>query len=166
MTRTLEDLCGDLSYPMVAVSASSDDGETDACLVGFSTQISIDPWRYLVGLSVQNRTFQIAQTCSVLAVHFLRSGQEDLARLLGATSARDPDADKLERLSSLWAEGPKGSVLVDGCDDWFVGEVLARHPFGDHVVHVLEPVASQVSSEPFEQLDASTVMDMEPGQSP
>ncbi|MEZ5171684.1 MAG: flavin reductase family protein [Acidimicrobiia bacterium] len=166
MSRTLDDLCGDLSYPMVAVSASSDDGERDACLVGFSTQISIQPWRYLVGLSVRNRTFQLAQRCPVVAVHFLQTGDLDLARLLGSASERDADNGKSTRLETLWSEGPEGSALIDGCENWFVGRILARHPCGDHVAHVLEPVAQNVSSGPFEQLDGSAVMDLEPGQAP
>lgn len=166
-TRTLDDLCGELSYPMVAVSASSHAGnERDACLVGFSTQISIDPWRYLVGLSPRNRTFQIAMRCSVLGVHFLTFGDEDLARLLGSVSERDAGTGKADRLASMMSEGPEGSALIDGCNDWFVGKILARHSCGDHVAHVLEPVVDHVSSERFVQLDASAVMDLPPGRSP
>ena len=45
--------------PMFVVTARADD-EQDGCLVGFTTQCSIDPPRFLVCLSEKNRTTRIA----------------------------------------------------------------------------------------------------------
>ena len=49
-----------LEYPMYVVTAASGD-ERDGCLVGFATQCSIHPPRFLVCLSVKSRTFRIAK---------------------------------------------------------------------------------------------------------
>jgi flavin reductase (DIM6/NTAB) family NADH-FMN oxidoreductase RutF len=52
---TFNSLVGDLHYPMFIVTACAE-GERSGCLIGFATQASIDPPRFLVGLSHQNRT--------------------------------------------------------------------------------------------------------------
>ena len=52
-----------LDTPMVIVTARAGD-EIDGCLVGFSTQCSIDPAHYLVCLSTNNRTYEIARSAS------------------------------------------------------------------------------------------------------
>ena len=48
-----------LDYPMFVVTTRADD-EMSGCLVGFSTQVSINPSRFLVGLSKRNRTYRVA----------------------------------------------------------------------------------------------------------
>ena len=52
--RAFEDLVGDLEYPMFIVTAPGPLG----CLVGFTTQASIDPARFIICLSHKNRTFR------------------------------------------------------------------------------------------------------------
>ena len=41
------DLVGGLDYPMFIATARSERGERAGCLVGFATQCSIDPSRFL-----------------------------------------------------------------------------------------------------------------------
>ena len=59
-----------LDYPMFVVTTRADD-ELSGCLVGFSTQVSIDPPRFLVGLSKRNHTYRIASRADHLAVHLV-----------------------------------------------------------------------------------------------
>jgi flavin reductase (DIM6/NTAB) family NADH-FMN oxidoreductase RutF len=53
-------------------------------------------------------------------------------------------------------------ILADAAG-WFVGEVLTRYDMGDHVGHLLQPVAGS-APESFEQLVTfSDVRDLDPG---
>jgi hypothetical protein len=57
-----------LDYPMFVVTvADAGTGERAGCLVGFATQCSINPFRFLVCLSRANRTHRVASRSEVLA---------------------------------------------------------------------------------------------------
>jgi flavin reductase (DIM6/NTAB) family NADH-FMN oxidoreductase RutF len=127
-----------LEYPMFVVTAAAG-GERDGCLVGFATQCSIHPPRFLVCLSVKNRTFRIAKGASMLAVHLVAADQRNLAQLFGGETA--DEVDKLTQ--TTWHEGPEGVPILDEVADVFVGRVLERVDLGDHVGHLLEPVAAR-----------------------
>ncbi len=131
-----------VDYPMFIVTAATC-GDRDTvragCLVGFTTQCSIDPPRFLVCISTKNRTYDVARTSSHLLVHLLASSQHDLARLFGEVTGDDDD--KFLRCS--WMAGPHGLPLLTDCPRWFVGEVVHQVDAGDHVAFVLQP--SQVS---------------------
>ena len=132
------DLLGELDYPMFIVTTEVD-GERAGCLVGFATQTSIDPQRFLIGLSNKNRTCRVAAEAEHLGVHFLPAEREDLAELFGGETG--DEVDKFARTE--WHEGPEGVPIVDGCRNWFVGRILERLDLGDHVGHLLEPVAAE-----------------------
>jgi flavin reductase (DIM6/NTAB) family NADH-FMN oxidoreductase RutF len=123
-----------LEYPMFVVAVAAD-GEVDACLVGFTSQCSIEPPRFAVFLSKANRTYQLACRAKVLVVHRLRADQHDLAAHFGGISAYD-DPDKLAECS--WTLGPEETPVLDGCD-WFAGRIAERVDTGDHVAFVLVP---------------------------
>ena len=73
-----------LDYPMYVVTvADAGTGERAGCLVGFATQCSISPMRFLVCLSRANHTHRVAAGSGILAVHALGVGQRDLAALFG-----------------------------------------------------------------------------------
>jgi flavin reductase (DIM6/NTAB) family NADH-FMN oxidoreductase RutF len=148
---------GQLDYPLFVVTAAAD-GERDGCLVGFATQCSIHPPRFLVCLSVKNRTFRIAKTAPVLAVHLVGAGQRDLAELFGGETA--DEVDKLAMWS--WQEGPQGVPVLDGVANVFVGRVLARVDLGDHTGHLLEPVAARHEGD-AEALGFQEARDIEAG---
>ena len=59
-----QEMVAGLDIPMFVVTAASG-GERSGCLVGFSTQTSIDPPRFLVCISRANHTFGVAMppTC-------------------------------------------------------------------------------------------------------
>jgi flavin reductase (DIM6/NTAB) family NADH-FMN oxidoreductase RutF len=131
-----ECIVDDLEYPMFVVSAAVD-GAADACLVGFTSQCSIEPPRFAVFLSKNNRTFELAQRASLLAVHRVRAEQHDLAEHFGGKSEKD-DPSKLDEWP--WQPGPDGVPVIDACD-WFAGRVEQRFDAGDHVAFVLSPLA-------------------------
>jgi flavin reductase (DIM6/NTAB) family NADH-FMN oxidoreductase RutF len=118
-----------LDTPMVIVTTRAGD-EMDGCLVGFTTQCSIDPSHYLVCLSKQNRTYEIARRASTLVVHMLHDdgGDRSLARLFGEETGHE--VDKLAQCN--WEPGPDGVPVIRSCD-WFGGPILDRVDLGDHV---------------------------------
>lgn len=126
---------------MFIVTAAHED-ERVGCLVGFTTQVSIDPPRFLVCLSVQNHTYDVAQEAEVLAVHVVEHSQQHLAELFGGTTG--DTVDKFARCG--WSAGPGGVPLLEDCARRLVGRVLDRFPFGDHVGFLLEPLLVNAGS--------------------
>jgi flavin reductase (DIM6/NTAB) family NADH-FMN oxidoreductase RutF len=149
-----------LDYVMLVVTARADEGPA-GCLVGFSTQCSIDPPRYLVCLSVKNRTQRVASKSDVVAVHFLEAQAMELARLFGEETT--DESDTFSRCH--WHSGPFEVPILDECGRWFVGRILEQRPFGDHVGFLLDPIAAQ--NEGREQsLFYHRVKDLDPGHQP
>lgn len=137
MADTFTELMAMLDYPMFIVTAREGD-DREGCLVGFASQTSIHPPRFLVGISDKNRTYDVALAADHLAVHLVPATAPDLARLFGGETG--DDVDKFARCA--WRDGPRGVPILDDCPNWFVGHVAERTPFGDHVGHLLEPVAA------------------------
>jgi flavin reductase (DIM6/NTAB) family NADH-FMN oxidoreductase RutF len=138
MHSTFDSLVGDLDYPMFIVTVCAG-GERAGCLVGFATQASIDPSRFLVCLSHANLTYRVAQGAELLGVHFVPEEQGDLAELFGGETG--DEVDKFERVE--WQPGPGGTPLLEACPNRFVGRVLERLDAGDHDAILLEPVAAE-----------------------
>ncbi|HEX2016234.1 MAG TPA: flavin reductase family protein [Solirubrobacteraceae bacterium] len=136
--ETFHGLVGQLDYPMLIVTTRV--GERQAgCLVGFASQVSIDPPRFLVCLSKANRTYRVAaEGAAMLAVHFLPAGAQELAELFGGQTG--DEVDKFAHCE--WTEGPGGVPILSDCPNWFVGSIRERVPLGDHVGFVLAPVAA------------------------
>jgi flavin reductase (DIM6/NTAB) family NADH-FMN oxidoreductase RutF len=145
--------------PMVIVTARAGD-DIDGCLVGFSTQCSIDPARYLVCLSKTNRTYEIARNASVLVVHMLHDDPVGmwLARLFGEVTAHE--VDKLSMCA--WEEGPEGTPVIASCD-WFAGPICNRVDLGDHVGYSLDVSAGNTSAAREPYLGYSSVRDLDAG---
>jgi flavin reductase (DIM6/NTAB) family NADH-FMN oxidoreductase RutF len=146
-----------LDYPMFVVT-TTDGTERSGCLVGFTTQVSIDPPRMLVCLSVRNHTHRVAQGAALLAVHVLGPDQRALSELFGEETG--DEIDKFSRCA--WQPGRGGVPLLDGVLRLFVGRVLETLPLGDHTGFLLEPVLVEATS-PAEGLTFEDVKDMEPG---
>ena len=146
-----------LEYPMYVVTAAAG-GQRDGCLVGFATQCSIHPPRFLVCLSVENRTFRIAETATVLAVHLVADDQHELAALFGGETA-----DEVDKLAQWpWREGPEGVPILSDVDNVFVGRVVTRVDLGDHVGHLLQPMAARHESA-TEALGSQEARDIDAG---
>jgi flavin reductase (DIM6/NTAB) family NADH-FMN oxidoreductase RutF len=156
--EAFEKLVSTLDYPMYVVTTSADDHRA-GCLVGFTSQVSIGPPRFLVGLSDKNHTYRVARDATHLAVHLLPRTHRDLARLFGSETG-----DRVDKFSRCgWHEGPHGLPILDDAAAWFAGEVLDRYDLGDHIGHLLEPVAGE-APEKFDQLVTfADVHDLEPG---
>jgi flavin reductase (DIM6/NTAB) family NADH-FMN oxidoreductase RutF len=122
-------------YPLYIVTVAAG-GERSGCLVGFATQCSIDPLRFLVCLSDKNHTFRVARQADVLGVHLVPEGAAALAELFGSQTG--DEVDKFERCS--WRTGPGGAPILDDCGNWFAGRILERIPAGDHWAFLLDPV--------------------------
>jgi flavin reductase (DIM6/NTAB) family NADH-FMN oxidoreductase RutF len=130
-----------LDYPVFVVTAAHEDARA-GCLVGFTTQASIDPPRFLVCLSVKNHTYRVARHAQVLAVHVLASSQHELAELFGSTSG--DEVDKFSRCR--WLPGPGGVPLLEDCERLIVGRPVDQQPLGDHVGFLLAPTSVKVAT--------------------
>ena len=144
--ETFSELLGDLDYPMFIVTAAAG-GERAGCLIGFATQASIDPSRFLALISKSNRTYRVAREADALAVHLAPADEPGLVELFGSETG--DDVDKFERCD--WSEGPRGLPILANCPSWFAGAVLEHLDCGDHVAFLLEPFESRKGhgDEPF-----------------
>lgn len=130
----LDQLFDRLDYPLLIVTAVND-GERAGCLVGFSTQCSLDPVRFIVCISKANRTYRVAHGTSHLAIHFVPTAAKGLARLFGGSTG--DDVDKFAQCD--WIAGPHGLPILSPCPAHFVGRVVAEIDSGDHVAFHLAP---------------------------
>lgn len=105
----------------------------DGCLIGFATQCSIDPLRFLACISNKNKTYRLARDASHMAVHVVPADRQELAELFGGETA-----DEVDKLAECeWSEGPEGVPLIAGCPH-LVGRIRDRFEVGDHVAFVLD----------------------------
>jgi flavin reductase (DIM6/NTAB) family NADH-FMN oxidoreductase RutF len=135
-------LVSQLDYSMFIVTAAAD-GERAGCLIGFASQVSIHPQRFLACLSIKNRTFRVASGAQLLVVHFVDESQTGLAELFGGETGDEVDKFDL----CQWREGPGGAPVLSALPNWFAGRVLERFEFGDHSGFLLEPVEGEVQEE-------------------
>lgn len=153
-----EAIMSSLDYPMYVVTAT-DGRDRAGCLVGFAAQCSMSPSRFMVWLSKNNHTFQVAAGATHLGVHRLDERCRDLAELFGSHTGFE--VDKFARCA--WRPGPRGVPLLTDCPAWFVGEILSRHDTGDHVGVLLQPVAATGETGFGPQVGFRDVRDLKPG---
>lgn len=152
-------LVSDLDYPLYIVTTAHA-GERSGCLIGFATQCSIFPPRFLACLSKKNHTFRLAQRAGILAVHVVAGKNKDLAELFGGETG--DDVDKFARIP--WHE-VHGVPILEQCESWFAGKILERVDFGDHVGHLLQPMEAEPADSPG-QLTYQQARDIDPGHKP
>lgn len=157
LSRSLERLMADLDPAMLIVTVASG-GQRAGCLVGFSSQCSIHPFRYWVALSIRNHTFDVASRADTLGVHVPARDQHALAALFGEDCGHERD----KFASVAWHPWRDGTPILDDCPGWFVGRILERSMLGDHVGVVLEPLDAGYRG-PLSRLALSDVTDLEPG---
>lgn len=146
----------------VLVATTQADGHRSGCLVGFATQASIHPPRFLVGLSEANHTFGVASQSQHLAVHVLSRRNLNLAKLFGGQTG--DEIDKFEHCS--WHSGPEGMPILDEAQAWLVGKTLQRIDLGDHTGYLLEPVEGWFAEESDDLIHLCDVIEIEPGHEP
>ena len=154
--REVHRLVSELDYPMFIVTVT-DGTERAGCLIGFATQCSIDPPRFLVCLSDKNRTYRVAQDADVLVVHLVPADADPLARLFGEQTG--DEVDKFARCD--WTANDAGGVVVGDAPDWFSGKVIDRVEGGDHVGFIIEPVSAAAGGSGF--FNFQRAGDLEPG---
>ena len=148
VATAFNEIVGELDYPMLVVTAAAG-GRIAGCLVGFASQVSIDPPRFTVFLSDKNRTFEVAREADDLAVHFLAAEDDDLAELFGGETGHE--TNKFDQVE--WEPASSGAPLLERCPNRFVGRILDRSRVGDHIAFLLEPTEAthgeDFSSFPF-----------------
>lgn len=135
-----ERLMAQLDYSLFIVTATAE-GEHSGCLVGFATQVSIRPQRFLICISVKNHTFAVARRAKALVVHFVPEQAEELALLFGGETG--DEVDKFGRCR--WRAGPEGTPVLSDLEDWFAGRILEQLDLGDHWGFLLEPIEGEVN---------------------
>jgi flavin reductase (DIM6/NTAB) family NADH-FMN oxidoreductase RutF len=155
--RTFQELVAQLDYPMFIATVATEH-ERAGCLIGFATQSSIHPPRFLAGISDKNRTFRVARGADSMAIHLVPEHATELAELFGGETG--DELDKFERCE--WRPGPGGVPLLDACPNRFVGRIHERIDFGDHVGMVLEPTFAEADEESA-QLGFHRARRIEPG---
>ncbi|MFF2198441.1 flavin reductase family protein [Streptomyces sp. NPDC058157] len=145
--------------PLYVVTAAAD-GLRAGCLVGFASQCSIDPPRFVVWLSVENHTYGVARRARYLTVHVLRREQEALARLFGGRTG-----DRTDKFAGIdWRPGRAGSPVLTGVAAWFTGRIEAVVAGGDHEGFLLAPVEDAPAAPgPAAPLRFGDVRDLEAG---
>jgi flavin reductase (DIM6/NTAB) family NADH-FMN oxidoreductase RutF len=159
MATAFERLAATLDYPVYIVTAAAQD-KTAGCLVGFATQCSIHPPRFLACISEKNRTLEIARGANVLAVHIIGEKDREIAEIFGGETS--DEVDKFARVRWHYAHG---APILDDCESWFAGSVLERIDLGDHVGFLLEPIDTEQDAT-SEQLTYQQARDIEPGHKP
>jgi flavin reductase (DIM6/NTAB) family NADH-FMN oxidoreductase RutF len=160
VAREVHVLLSSLDYPMLVVTTAVGE-ELSGCLVGFHTQCSIHPTRFLVCISRTNHTFGVAQRADHLGLHFLDEADMELARLFGERTG--DVVDKFSRCH--WHAGRGGVPVIDDCDNWVVVRILDHIDGGDHVGFVTEPVDAH-ATEGLRQLSYQEVRRLDPGHRP
>jgi flavin reductase (DIM6/NTAB) family NADH-FMN oxidoreductase RutF len=154
-------LLASLDFPMfIVTTAAVDDGERSGCLLGFATQSSIDPRRFLACISVENHTARVAARADHLAVHVVPRDRIELAVLFGHETG-----DHVDKFTECdWTPGAGGVPLLDACPARMVGRVLDRHPLGDHTGYLLEPIVAELRAPaPGDYVRFQDVKDLDPG---
>jgi flavin reductase (DIM6/NTAB) family NADH-FMN oxidoreductase RutF len=132
--QSVHELVSALDYPMFIVTAN-DGHEMSGCLIGFATQCSIKPPRFLICVSDKNHTHGVVQRADSVVVHLVPAEADELAELFGSQTG--DEIDKFARC--VWHEGPAGAPVLDECENWFAGRILQRVDAGDHCALLLDP---------------------------
>jgi flavin reductase (DIM6/NTAB) family NADH-FMN oxidoreductase RutF len=149
MASLFERLVATLDYPVYVVTTAVE-GERAGCLVGFATQCSIHPPRFLVCISKKNHTYPLARRASGLGVHVLGKDDTGIAELFGGETG--DEVDKFARVP--WHSGLGGVPVLEACERWFAGAVLEQIDFSDHIGFLLEPIEVEQDASGIQQ-DAS-----------
>jgi flavin reductase (DIM6/NTAB) family NADH-FMN oxidoreductase RutF len=141
---------------MFVVTAASK-GERGGCLVGFTTQCSIDPLRFLVCLQEQRNVGRSRRRSPGSSPP---GADQRIAEHFGSVSAKN-DPDKL----ASWplGSGPGGLPILEDCD-WFFGRVVEQVDLGDHTGFVLDPTGGKLERGTPGQLGYDQLDDVEAGQ--
>jgi flavin reductase (DIM6/NTAB) family NADH-FMN oxidoreductase RutF len=146
-----------LDYPLLVVTTANSK-TWGGCLVGFSTQCSVDPLLLLICISRKNRTCRVADRAPGLAIHGISEAERDLAELFGGETG--DEIDKFEQCE--WNTGHLGLPILARAPGWIAGTIEARIDAGDHIAHLVKPTAAELRR-PFDPLPTRSGTEIEPG---
>ena len=159
MASPFERLVATLDYPLYVVTTALH-GEPAGCLIGFGTQCSIHPPRFLACISKKNHTLLLARRAAIIAVHIVEEKDKWIAEIFGGETS--DEIDKFARVSWRYVNGVP---ILDACQRWFAGSVLEQIELGDHVGFLLEPIDIEQNGT-SEQLTFQQARDIKPGHEP
>src|SRR4051794_36569024 len=114
-TGPFEAFVAALDYAMV-VATTGRRGKSAGCLVGFATQCSIAPPRFLVCISKANATARLARRSRYVGLHQLGADQHDLARLFGEQSG-----DWIDKFHECrWHRDVHDVPVLDDAPAWLI----------------------------------------------
>ena len=152
--EAVHELVSGLDYPMFIVTAAVGE-ERAGCLVGFATQCSIDPLRFVVCISVRNRTYRVLQRTTAMIVHLVPEDAGELAELFGGQTG-----DEADKFASVpWEPGPERLPVLRQCRSWFAARILDSMDAGDHRAFLVQPFAGahEPGERPFTFLRARAI---------
>jgi len=156
--NAFEELMGRLD-PAMAVVTTTSGQELAGCLIGFHTQCSIEPARYVVWLSKANHTYRVGLRAAHFAVHFLTAQDLALAERFGTLTGED--TDKFAGVDFSLDE--HGVPLLEACPSRMSLERIAvLDDGGDHVC-LTTRVSSAHTAEGFVPLRLSGADHLDPG---
>ena len=159
MASPFERLVATLDYPLYIVTTAAED-QPAGCLIGFATQCSIHPPRFLACISKKNHTLPLARRAATVAVHIVEEHNKHLAELFGGETG-----DEVNKFARVRWHFAHGVPILDACERWFAGSVLERIDLGDHVGFLLEPIDTGQDAA-SEQLTFQKARDIKPGHKP
>jgi len=137
VTGHLSELVSSADAPLFVVT-TQDSRERSGCVVGFVTQCSIYPERFVVCLSRLNHTYEVARRAKALGVHLLLADDSELAHRFGEMTG-----DEVDKFAGIAVETAScGAPIFRGERPWVAGFIEDIHPFGDHVGFVIQPTES------------------------
>jgi flavin reductase (DIM6/NTAB) family NADH-FMN oxidoreductase RutF len=148
-----------LDYPLYVVTTAVKN-EPTGCLIGFATQCSIHPPRFLACISKKNHTFQLAKKADVFAVHVVDEKNRALAELFGGETG-----DEIDKFKQVHWRYVDGVPILDNCTNWFTGRVVEQIDLGDHMGNLLEPLSVE-AGDAGAQLTYQQARSIEPGHKP
>jgi flavin reductase (DIM6/NTAB) family NADH-FMN oxidoreductase RutF len=159
MSSPFERLVATLDYPVYVVTTAVET-QLAGCLIGFATQCSIRPPRFLACISKKNHTLVLAREATTIAVHIVEEKDRDIAELFGGETG-----DEVDKFAKVRWHFAHGVPILDACERWFAGSAVRQIDLGDHVGFLLEPIDTGQSSA-AEQLTFQNARDIEPGHEP
>lgn len=134
MTGNFARLAALLNYPVYVVTTAAGE-ERSGCLVGFATQCSIHPPRFLACISKKNHTILVASRAKVLAVHVMEPEHRHVAELFGGETG-----DEIDKFARAAWRTVNGVPVLEACAAWFTGSIRQRIDLGDHTGFLLAPI--------------------------
>jgi len=147
-----------VDYALHVVTTTSKEGDPSGCVVGFTTQCSIVPPRFLVCISKVNHTYFASEHSRGIALHLIGRDQTQLASLFAETSG-----DTVDKFSQCtWHTGVTGAPVLSECVAWLEGSIIRRWSVGDHQALLIRPVAGGPGA-PGDVLTIRTAPEFRPG---